>query len=101
ALKRSAFDALVEHVVPGRSAHTRRASDLELKATLVLGLDITEASAKARTGGPLDAEGDHALPFWAGVGPLVMQAPAPLSEARPIPGVELPPEVAAYDRRSR
>ncbi len=98
AHKRSAFNALIEHVVPGRSAQVRGASDQELKATLVLGLDITEASAKARIGGPLDAEDDYALPCWAGVVPVAMQAQAPIADARLLPGVALPPEVAAYDR---
>jgi uncharacterized protein len=100
AHKRSAFNALIEHVVPGRSAQVREASDQELKATLVLGLDITEVSAKVRTGGPLDAEDDYALRCWAGVVPLAVQAQAPIADARLIPGVALPEEVAGY-RRSR
>jgi nitroimidazol reductase NimA-like FMN-containing flavoprotein (pyridoxamine 5'-phosphate oxidase superfamily) len=98
AHKRSAFNALIEHVVPGRSSQVRGASDQELKATLVLGLQITEASAKVRTGGPLDAEDDYALPCWAGVVPLAVQAKAPLADARLVPGVAVPQELAHYQR---
>ncbi len=99
--ERRAFDALIEHVIPGRSAQVRGASDQELKATLVLSLAITEASAKTRVGPPIDAEADYALPCWAGVLPLTVQAQAPIADARLIPGVSLPREVAAYDRRTR
>ena len=70
AHKRRAFAALVEHIVPGRTAQVRAASEQELKATSVLCLPITEASAKARTGPPIDLEDDYALPCWAGVVPL-------------------------------
>jgi nitroimidazol reductase NimA-like FMN-containing flavoprotein (pyridoxamine 5'-phosphate oxidase superfamily) len=99
--KRRAFNALIEHVMPGRSAQVRGASDQELKATLVLSLAITEASAKTRTGPPVDSENDYALPCWAGVLPLAVQAQAPIADARLIPGVPLPREVAAYERRPR
>jgi hypothetical protein len=36
----------------------------------VLRVPIEEASAKARTGPPIDDEADYALPHWAGVVPL-------------------------------
>lgn len=96
--KRSAFKALVEHVMPGRSAHIRAPSEQEIKATSVLCLPITEASAKARTGGPVEAEEDYALPCWAGVVPLTLQAQAPVPDARLAPGTALPREVALYTR---
>ena len=51
---------------------------------MVLGLDITEVSAKVRTGGPLDAEDDYALPCWAGVVPLAVQAKALPAAYRPL-----------------
>src|SRR5882757_983778 len=56
--KRAALHALVEHVVPGRSADARPPNDSELRATTVLTLAIDEASAKVRTGGPVDDEED-------------------------------------------
>jgi len=64
---------------------------VELQATCVVRLPITEASAKVRSGPPADLEEDLALPHWAGVVPLRVQALAPepdpkLSPARPLPG---------------
>lgn len=99
--KRGAFAALVEHVLPGRSAHVRAPTDQEIRATSVLCLPITEASAKARTGGPLDAEADYGLPCWAGVVPLAVQAQAPIPDSRLAPGVSVPGEVAVYQRVRR
>lgn len=96
--KRRAFKALVEHVLPGRSADIRAPSEQEIKATSVLCLPITEASAKARTGGPVEAEEDYALPCWAGVVPLALQARAPVPDSRLPPDTPLPREVAFYTR---
>ena len=76
--KRLAFEALVEHVVPGRTADARAASDSELRQTAVLRIPITEASAKVRTGPPTDTtEEDRDLPVWAGVVPLRTVAGVP------------------------
>ena len=96
--KNRAFNALVEHILRGRSAHVRAPSEQEMKATSVLCLPITEASAKMRTGGPVEAEADYALPCWAGVLPLSLQPQAPVPDARLAPGTALPPEVAFYTR---
>jgi uncharacterized protein len=92
----AAMRALVEHVTPGRWEGTRKPRRNELDASMVLALPITEASAKVRTGGPLDDEADYALPFWAGVIPLRMQALAPIPDARLTPGIALPRHVADY-----
>jgi len=101
AHKRSAFNALVEHVMPGRSTQVRSPSEQEIRATTVLCLPITEASAKARTGGPMDSDADYALPCWAGVVPLAMRAQTPVADSRLAAGVPLPREVAAYERPRR
>jgi nitroimidazol reductase NimA-like FMN-containing flavoprotein (pyridoxamine 5'-phosphate oxidase superfamily) len=78
--KRAALSALVDHVLPGRSLAARPANDKELAATRVLALTLAEASAKVRTGGPLDDEGDLAHPCWAGHLPLALApAGAPVS----------------------
>ncbi len=65
--KREAFDAFVEHAVPGRTADARSPSAKELEATLLLELPLEEVSVKIRTGGPIDDEADLGLPAWAGV----------------------------------
>jgi hypothetical protein len=77
-----AFDALIDHIVPGRSAAVRGANADELARTLVLALPLAEASAKVRTGDPLDEEEDYALDIWAGVIPLDTIATAPTSDPR-------------------
>ncbi|HEX6641657.1 MAG TPA: pyridoxamine 5'-phosphate oxidase family protein, partial [Thermoanaerobaculia bacterium] len=74
------LDSLVEHVVRGRSAEVRAPNQKELRQTLVLALPIDEASAKIRTGGPVDDEEDYALPVWAGVLPLQLTPGAPLAD---------------------
>jgi uncharacterized protein len=86
--KRAALHALVEHVVPGRSADARPPSDSELRTTSVLSLPITEASAKVRTGGPIDEPDDIALPVWAGQLPVSATFGSPIAEpdsARAVP----------------
>ena len=75
--KRIAMEAFVERFFPGRWATLRPVTRKELKATTVLRLDIDEASAKVRTGPPIDDEEDYALPIWAGVIPIQsVQLPA-------------------------
>lgn len=78
--KLRALDSLVEHVVRGRSKEVRAPNLKELKQTLVLALPIDEASAKIRTGGPVDDEEDYALPVWAGVVPLTLTPGEPLAD---------------------
>jgi nitroimidazol reductase NimA-like FMN-containing flavoprotein (pyridoxamine 5'-phosphate oxidase superfamily) len=68
--KNAALLAFMEHVVPGRWDEVRLPNAQELNATLVLALPLAEASAKVRTGPPIDDEEDYGLPIWAGVLPL-------------------------------
>jgi hypothetical protein len=96
--KRAALAALVDHVVPGRGRDARPPSERELRATTVLALPLDEASAKLRTGGPLDDEPDYALPVWAGVLPLRLRPDPPQADARLLPGVEPPAYLRAYAR---
>ena len=96
--KRRAFDALIEHVVRGRSAEIRGANEKELRATTVLSLPIEEASAKIRTGQPIDDEEDYAVPCWAGLIPVSLQAGAAIADPKLAPGIALPPQVASYRR---
>ena len=96
--KAAALDAIVEHVLHGRSAQTRPASERELKATSLLEMPIEEASAKVRTGPPVDDEEDLASPWWAGVLPLTLTAGDPVPDPRLDAGIALPPNVARYAR---
>lgn len=93
--KALALDALVEHVVPGRSADVRPPTDQELRATTVIALDLTEASAKVRTGPPRDEEADLDLDVWAGVVPLSTIAGEPEADPTLRPGIDVPSSVRA------
>ncbi|MGW1954609.1 pyridoxamine 5'-phosphate oxidase family protein [Streptomyces sp. NPDC001920] len=88
--KRIALDALVDHVVAGRSADSRPANRKELAATAVIRLDLDEVSAKLRTGGVNDEPEDLALPHWAGVVPLRKGYETPVPDPSLAPGTELP-----------
>ena len=68
--KAAALKTISEHILPGRWADIRWPDKNELKATTVLKLAISEASAKIRSGPPLDDKADYALDCWAGVMPL-------------------------------
>jgi nitroimidazol reductase NimA-like FMN-containing flavoprotein (pyridoxamine 5'-phosphate oxidase superfamily) len=70
--KQRALRAVVDHNLPGRSDECRGPNDSELRTTRVIRLPITEASAKVRTGPPIEEPEDLALPFWGGVVPLVL-----------------------------
>jgi nitroimidazol reductase NimA-like FMN-containing flavoprotein (pyridoxamine 5'-phosphate oxidase superfamily) len=101
AEKRAALEKVVEHIVPGRSMDVRAPTANELKATSVLAIPIEEASAKVRSGGPLDEEEDYALPAWAGVIPLVIRPLAPEPDERLRAGIPAPSYVTGYARPGR
>ncbi|MEI7705660.1 MAG: pyridoxamine 5'-phosphate oxidase family protein [Deltaproteobacteria bacterium] len=88
--KRAALEAIVEHVAPGRLLQVRRPSDSEVDGTLVLELPIAEASAKVRSGPPMDEEADLALDCWAGVIPLRVVAGEPVPDAHVPAGMAAP-----------
>jgi nitroimidazol reductase NimA-like FMN-containing flavoprotein (pyridoxamine 5'-phosphate oxidase superfamily) len=101
AEKTRALDALVEHVMAGRTRDARGANEDEMRKTLVLAVPITEASAKVRAGGPTDDEEDYALPIWAGVLPLRLVPQEPVADTRLPAGIEVPEYVADYHRPKR
>lgn len=94
----AALKAFTEKLIPGRWDDVRAPSDLELRATSVLRLPLDEASAKVRTGGPLDDEPDYELPVWAGTVPFRISAGAPQADERLLPGVECPAYVTELAR---
>jgi nitroimidazol reductase NimA-like FMN-containing flavoprotein (pyridoxamine 5'-phosphate oxidase superfamily) len=99
--KRAALDAFVNHVVSGRITDVRAADEQELKATSVLCVPITEASAKVRSGPPKEFEQDYALKCWAGVLPLQLVAGHPVDDPRLEFGTPIPPSVVTYRRTPR
>jgi nitroimidazol reductase NimA-like FMN-containing flavoprotein (pyridoxamine 5'-phosphate oxidase superfamily) len=96
--KMAAFEALIEHVCPGRWADARQPSPKELAATRVLRLALGEASAKVREGGPKDVEDDLELPVWAGELPLRVRPQAPQRHQQVPPEVSVPAYVLEYAR---
>ena len=97
--KRAALDAIVDHVVPGRTAEIRGVDATELATTIVLRVPLSEASVKVRTGGPVDDPADLPAPdVWAGVVPLSVHLgePEPADDVRP--GLEPPASVRGYHR---
>lgn len=96
--KCQALEAFTEKLIPGRWGDARLPTAQELKATGVLRLPLDEASAKVRSGGPLDDEEDYELPVWAGTVPLRLSAGAPHADDRLLPGVECPPYVTELAR---
>ena len=69
--KLAALEALIERIHPGRWSEARQPTDAELRQTLVVAVPLDEASAKVRTGPPIDDAEDYALDVWAGEIPLV------------------------------
>ncbi|MEZ5428899.1 MAG: pyridoxamine 5'-phosphate oxidase family protein [Pyrinomonadaceae bacterium] len=96
--KLAALRAFTEHIVPGRWPEIRGPNPLEMKATTVLRLPIEEASAKIRTGDPVDDEEDYDMDVWAGVIPLNLAAGKPVDDERAKPGIEPPDHVLNYRR---
>ncbi len=82
AEKEAALLAISEQIIPGRWADVRPPTKKELKATSVLRLPVTEASAKLRTGPPVDDDEDYSLPVWAGVLPLEQREGKPIADDR-------------------
>jgi uncharacterized protein len=97
AQKTRALRIISEHLIAGRWNDVRNPSEKELKATAVLEFSIEEASAKIRTGPPLDDEEDYSLPVWAGILPLSLEAQPPIPDSRLTNGIEEP----EYVLRSR
>jgi uncharacterized protein len=94
--KQHALRRVVDQVVRGRSEDVRGPSDGELKATEVVEIAIREASAKVRTGPPLDSAKDRKLAAWAGELPLRVVSGDPIPDADC--EVEPPDYVVAYTR---
>jgi len=92
------LEAIVEHVMRGRTRDARGPNENELKSTMLVRLPLDEASAKIRTGPPLDDEEDYAMPIWAGVLPLALTPSEPIADPRLSAAIEVPDYVRAYGR---
>ena len=93
AERRRALDAVVDHMIPGRSETLRPPTRKELAATVVLALPLAEASMKERAGGPIDDQEDIDAGAWGGVIPLRLVSSGPISS--PDSDGEVPSDVLA------
>ncbi len=96
--KNEALQVISEHLIPGRWEQVRPPNEKELKATAVLEVTIEEASAKVRTGPPLDDEEDYDLPVWAGILLFETKVTQVVPDDRLDAATELPEYVSQYHR---
>lgn len=92
--KAARLKAFVDGMFPGRWDMLRPATEQEIKATTILSMPIDEASAKVRTGQPIDDDEDYELPIWAGVIPVSMQVLPAEPDPRNLDGVTLPAHIS-------
>ncbi|MGK7935757.1 MAG: pyridoxamine 5'-phosphate oxidase family protein [Xenococcaceae cyanobacterium] len=96
--KLEALKAFCDHIIPERWQAVRPPNPQELKGTLVLSLPLKEASAKIRTGAPIDDEKDYELSVWAGLIPLTITPGEPINDPRLSPDISIPAHVRDYVR---
>jgi hypothetical protein len=94
--KMHALRIISDHLIRGRWDEVREPNEKEMKQTSVLEFTIEEASAKVRTGGPIDDEEDYALPVWAGVLPLSLKPKQPVADDRLPKEISVPGYVTTY-----
>jgi nitroimidazol reductase NimA-like FMN-containing flavoprotein (pyridoxamine 5'-phosphate oxidase superfamily) len=87
--KREALRCFTNHIVPDRWEEVRQPNETEMRSTSVLALPLDEASAKVRSGPPLDIEDDWSSPVWAGVVPVLTQLGEPIPDSHVSPGVPM------------
>jgi nitroimidazol reductase NimA-like FMN-containing flavoprotein (pyridoxamine 5'-phosphate oxidase superfamily) len=93
-----ALQAVSDHVVPTWD-DGRAVADGEVRATLVVAVDLAEASVKARSGGPVDQPGDLGGPWWAGVVPVETRFGRPVPAADLVAGDGVPDRLRALAGR--
>jgi uncharacterized protein len=74
------FKELTNKIVPNSWDYLRPMKANEVNKTTLLKFEITEASAKVRSGPPIDDEEDEKLPIWSGLIPIPNARLAPISD---------------------
>jgi nitroimidazol reductase NimA-like FMN-containing flavoprotein (pyridoxamine 5'-phosphate oxidase superfamily) len=77
-----ALEVISNQIIPGRWEEVRLPNEKEMKATKILKIPITEASAKIRKGPPVDDKPDYDLPIWAGVVPMHSSFGQPIADIK-------------------
>lgn len=88
-----ALKVISDQIIPLRWEESRLPNTKEMKATKILKLQITEASAKIRTGPPNDDVPDYELPIWAGVLPIERNYGEPIADPKLKSGIAMPESV--------
>jgi nitroimidazol reductase NimA-like FMN-containing flavoprotein (pyridoxamine 5'-phosphate oxidase superfamily) len=96
--KRIALQALMDHMMPGRWNDVRKPSQKELNATAVISIPIDDASAKIRTGPPIEDEQDDDFPIWAGQIPMYQGFSPPQSDPKLKGVIPIPEYISQYMR---
>ena len=96
AAKEAHLRTMMEQMFPGRWDQLRPITAQELKATRILSLPLTEASAKISAGPPTDPPDDATWPVWAGVIPIHLTVGTPEPAPDLAPGLAAPDHAKAY-----
>jgi len=96
--KDHALKVISDHILKDRWEESRLPNAKELKATTVLEMEIEQASAKIRTGGPGDEKEDYELDIWAGVLPIKMVYDDPIPDEVLRNGIPTPPSALAVSK---
>lgn len=88
--KMRVLEAMAERLCPGRWQDARQPNSVELRRTRIFALPLERASAKIRSGPPIDDPEDLDRPTWAGIIPLALVRRPPVAdpnqpEERPLP----------------
>lgn len=94
--KRAAMDVYMNRFCPDRATTNRATMDRELEVTKLLVMEIDEASAKVRTGMPVDDDEDYALPVWAGTINFKTVVESVSPDPRNLPELDVPPGIRPY-----
>lgn len=97
--KREGFRRYFEGLIPGRWDHVREPDETEMKQTLLVEIPIDEASAKARTGPPVDEDDDYSRDVWAGIIPIHEISGAPVPDDKLREGIEMPGHVKEFGKK--
>jgi uncharacterized protein len=90
------LQAMFDAIFPGRWETLRPMKASEVKATSILSIAITEASAKLSVGQPTDVPDDLDWPAWSGVIPVGLSTGAPLPDPLNQTGLPVPDHVARW-----
>ncbi len=94
--KMEALEIFTEKLIPGRWEDARQPYAKEAKATTIVRVPIESASAKIRTGHPVDDDEDYELGMWAGVVPIQHSFGTPEADPKLTDGIELPHYLHEY-----